>query len=269
MLIHPTTALCCLFSLFVCSAEAQRVGRKGVTPLTRSAKPLPATNYQAEQFAGRWQEIKRTNRSGEVVEIVDTFYIHVQQRNKVVTREGKNPYLTGAFQVEPDDILVAAADVFKILSVTDSSLVLYNQEQYNHHFQRVDRFSHEKKDGAATAGQSKPSFTPATRRADQLVGRWWMYKRQAPPGTVDLNAAYMKSFQVHAVTDSVVEKDWVMIAESQRTEQVPARISVDGQQIRIETATRTFTYVIYESPEKELIIGDSDKELFFFRWAER
>lgn len=266
MKILPIAVLGCFLSFTVSTTEAQRVGRKGVTPATRPAKPQPAAKYRPEQFSGRWQEVKRTNRAGETVEIVDTFYMHVQQRNKVVTREGRNPYLTGALQVEPNDILVAAADVFTIVSVTDSSLVLYNQEQYNHHFQRVERFSYET--DRAGDGPIKPAFTPSTRTPEQLVGRWWMYKRQAPPGTVDLNAAYIKSFRVYAPTDSMAGKDWAIIAEAQRSEQMPARISVEGQQLRIVAGQKSFTYGIYESPAKELIVGDPDKELFFFRWAE-
>jgi hypothetical protein len=268
MLIHPSAVILGMFCLFTLPADAQRVGRKGVTPATRPSKPLPAANYQPEQFAGRWQEVKRTNRAGEPVEIVDTFYIHVQQRNKVVTREGKNPYLTGALQVEPNDVLVAAADVFKIIQATDSSLVLYNQEQYNHHFQRVDRFSYES-DRAALNDKPKEEYIPASRTSDQLVGRWWMYKRQAPPGTVDLNAAYIKSFHLYASTDSMAGKDWAMVAQAQRSEQQPARISVKGHHLRIESGKQVFTYWIYVSPEKELMIGDAGKEVFFFRWAER
>ena len=99
---------------------AQRVGRKGVTPVnTTASKKGQAYNFTLAQLQGRWQEIKRTDADKTTLPIGDNIYLNFTEAYKVETRDGTKTIMSGVeFIDEPGKILVASADVYKIDAIS-------------------------------------------------------------------------------------------------------------------------------------------------------
>ena len=98
------------------SAQARKVARKGVQPVTIK-KTAPTSTYTIEQFAGKWQEVARYNRSNNTrVSFLDSLFYTFSGDN-VSSRDGVTMSMKGKASVEPVNQLMAAADVYDIWSL--------------------------------------------------------------------------------------------------------------------------------------------------------
>ena len=120
------------FTAIIFEAELQiiKVKRKGITPLdVTKNKNVPAisSTYSLEQFAGKWQEVTRTDIKNSPVGFKDTLFYNFSGEN-VFSRDGVNMSLKGDAAIEPGNVLVAAADVFTIRSMSNNKVVLDDGE---------------------------------------------------------------------------------------------------------------------------------------------
>ena len=98
--------------LVAINTDAQKVIRKGTTPLMRGQKPgeKQAAAFTMDQFQGKWQEVGRKTLKGKSASIKDTIYLNFFDDTKVDTREGNEPNVKGDAEIDRD-VLLAAADV--------------------------------------------------------------------------------------------------------------------------------------------------------------
>lgn len=135
-----------LFQIFCTDTDAQKVKRKGVNPIdvsrVRGHEKTP--EYSVNQLLGKWQEVARKEKSTGVVIFSDTIYLNFTTLNTVSTKEGNQPVFKGSVEiVAPGNVLLAAADVYTILSVTAEEIVLDNQENIIHTLKKTNQFWHE------------------------------------------------------------------------------------------------------------------------------
>lgn len=135
-----------LCQFFYKDTDAQKVKRKGINPIDVSLvkKHEKTPEYSVNQLLGKWQEVARKEKLNGIVTFSDTIYLNFTTLNTVSTKEGNQPVFKGAVEiVAPGNVLLAAADVYTILSVTAEEIVLDNQENIIHTLKKTNQFWHE------------------------------------------------------------------------------------------------------------------------------
>ena len=186
-IIKKTVALLCLCSLITTCLFSQRVKRKGTEPIDISKQKRPGANvktFTIAQFVGKWQEISRDSKTNISISFTDTIFLNFVDSNTVFTKQGNETSMKGEAAIDAtNNELVAAADVYTIVSVTDSLLVLDNQENILHTLKKTDQFLYE------TFGKKKTVIVnykePISVTMADIKGKWVVYKREAKPGTVN------------------------------------------------------------------------------------
>ncbi len=97
--------------------------------------------YNIGQFNGKWQEVSRTDNSGNPADFTDTTYLHFIDTGRVITRNGITSNMKGDAVIEDPNTLLTAGDVYTILSLTDSMVVLDNQEGACTYLEKNKQFS--------------------------------------------------------------------------------------------------------------------------------
>ena len=161
------------------NAMAQRVKRKGVTPIDVSKNKRPGATQNPEfttvQLVGKWQEVSRAEKgTNNAVEFTDTIYLNFLKPDRVITRDGNSANMAGDASIESGNTLLAAADVYTILSLSDSQVVLDNQNDFVHTLKKTNEFIYE------TYGKNpvkKESFQdPVSVTLADVKGKWMVYK---------------------------------------------------------------------------------------------
>ena len=243
---------------------AQRVGRKGVTPInTTASKKGQAYNFTLAQLQGRWQEIKRTDADKTILPIGDTIYLHFTEADKVETRDGTKTIMRGvAFIDEPGNILVAAADVYTIAAITGSELLLLDDDGTVHTLAKKEIFWRE------TLGKNTVTDpvldTPLDPNLADLAGiNWTVYRRRAKPGAVSNESVlirYVKSIKDNGDKTATAE---LTFYSKDKTEVLPCTITVVNNQIEIKSGGHSWLMYVYKVEKDEWIFGDHKTLLYF------
>lgn len=243
---------------------AQRVGRKGVTPVnTTASKKGQAYNFTLAQLQGRWQEIKRTAADKAALPIGDTIYLHFTEADKVETRDGTKTIMRGvAFIDEPGNILVAAADVYTIAAITGSELLLLDDDGTVHTLAKKEIFWRE------TLGKNAVTDpvldTPLDPNLADLAGiNWTVYRRRAKPGGVSNESVlirYVKSIKDNGDKTATAE---LTFYSKDKTEVLPCTITVVNNQIEIKSGGHSWLMYVYKVEKDEWIFGDHKTLLYF------
>jgi hypothetical protein len=253
-------------TLTVTIARAQRPGvkRKGVTPVNVGKKPETkfTYDYNLEQFKGKWQEIKRTYKNNDPAPIVDTVFLFFKNDNKVETKDGTKTYIKGEAAIEvPGNILVAAADVYTIISVSNETIVLDDNDEFIHTFKKVDQFWSE------TVGKDpvpQEAFeNPVHPNVNNLIGNWGVYRRQASPGGVDAKTMLIKHLKITTTTGEHSATGEVTCYTNEKSETLPCTVTINGSTIEVSTATHKWSFPVFKADGKELVFGTKGKLLYF------
>ncbi|HEX4957569.1 MAG TPA: hypothetical protein VFV46_05275 [Lacibacter sp.] len=242
------------------SAQVKRVPRQRVASKTTDTKNT--YNFTIAQFLGKWQETLRLNTDKTESVITDTIYLHFKEDLKVETRDGRKTYLTGEALIEsPGNILVVAADVYKIISITSDTLVLNDQDEFIHVFVKVKQFWLETvgKNTVTTEVYNKPMVL----NLNDLLGSWFIYRRQAKPGAIDANAYLIKQIKITAVTDATTASGEISYYKGNVSETIPCTINVKGEDFTISTSVFTWKLAAYKTANKEWVFGEREKLLYF------
>jgi large exoprotein involved in heme utilization and adhesion len=252
--------------LFVCtSVTAQRVKRKGVTPVNVSKnQKTDSTKYKytIEQLNGKWQEIKRTAGNKTIMPITDTIYLWFKEENKVETKDGAKTYLRGEAVIDPPgNILIAAADVYTIISVGNDELVLDDPDKIRHTFKKTNQFWHE------TLGK-KPvqheSFgNPVTPTIAGITGNWSVYRRQSKPGAVTANTMLIKRLKISTATSDQTASGEITCYSNEKSETLPCTVTINGSNMIIEAGNYNWRFPVYKADGKELVFGDMGKLVYY------
>jgi hypothetical protein len=118
------------------SIDAQKVKRKGVDPIDVSKSKNTKSNipvFTIDQLLGKWQEVARVEKPNTQVSFTDTIFLHFTALDAVTTKQGNQLTYKGNAEIAtPGNILLAAADVYTILSISADTVVLDNQENFIH-----------------------------------------------------------------------------------------------------------------------------------------
>ena len=265
-MLKKSLLLLSLILLFFNSIFAQRVKRKGVTPIDVSKNKLtPGAEtpvFTAEQFVGKWQEIKRSYKGKADLRFTDTIYLNFLSSSKVITRSGMQTNMEGEVMIEsPGNVLLAAADVYTILSVNDSIAVLDNQEDLVHTFKKTDQFIFENY-GKTPVSQDEYK-TPVTASISQLLGKWSVYKKIAKPGLINPPTNIVSYLKITQKTGENTASGEVSFYQTDETKHAPCTINVSGSTLNITAGKDTWQFNIYKSNSKEFVFGDTEVMLYF------
>ncbi|HMO62417.1 MAG TPA: hypothetical protein PKC39_03215 [Ferruginibacter sp.] len=260
-----------MFLLCFCSialyTSAQRVKRKGVTPIdvTKKGPGINAgngTTFNLEQFTGKWQETARVGRDNRAVEIIDTIMLHFPSPGKVTTRDGNHANINGAAEIEaPGNILIAAADVYTIVSVTPTQIVLDNQENFIHTLTRVEQFTHESYGKLAI--KQDVYQEPVIVSLTDLLGRWSVYRRQARPGAIAPGSSIIKYLFITGKVDDNTANGEITFSKAEKSEAMSCSITLKGTAITVTAGTNRWELLIYKADGKELVFGNADTMLYY------
>lgn len=241
-----------VFMLTASSQVVKKVSRKGVAPKTIK-KTVPTTTYTIEQFAGKWQEMARYDRStNRRVGFNDTLFYTFSGDN-VSTRDGVNMSMKGKASIEPVNQLLAAADVFDIWSLKNDQAVLDDGDKYVHTLIKVKKFWYE---DLPTTEVSLEKFTePISINAGALKGKWLIYRRNAGPGAIANDAILIKLLNVTDIKDQNTAIGNVTWYQAERSEEIPCTIYIDGKNMRIVSERNTWSVNVYKADGTELVFG--------------
>jgi hypothetical protein len=255
--------------LFVSTiVDAQRVKRKGTTPLVKkSKKDLRQPDFTLEQFSGKWQESSRLNLSDKTPEAIrDTIYLNFTGKNKVDTREGNNPNVIGVAEIDADNTLTVAADVYTIRSVTADEMVLDDNDKYLHVFQKKIFFWFE------TVGKDSVRFeslsTAIEYSSEKIMGNWMVYRRNAKPGTVSAAAPIIRYLKIKDKTGDTTATGLVTFYKEAESIESPCRITFYKTSIQIEADKYAWYLPVYKADGKEFVFGSAELMMYYCKRLE-
>lgn len=247
----------CLFTNQHIKAQYKRQGSRPVVVNKQPATPQP--NYKIEQFMGKWQEISRTGKQKSKAIITDTLLIQVTHPDKVETREGTKNIIKGNISIEPGDILIVAADIYKIISATEKQIVLDDQEGFIHTFAKTELFTYETfgKNTVTTEQYDKP----VSVTMEQIQGKWFVYKKEAKPGVIAQETWLIKEIKINPATEQTSAGE-ITLYNYSKTETRPCTVSIKNNMVIISTEGHEWKYMVYKISATEWIFGNHDELMF-------
>jgi len=234
-------------------AQKKKVIPKGMPPRIIKKTAATKSKYSLEQFNGKWQEVKRTGkRSNSSLAFKDTLFYNFLGNGEVYSRDGVNMSMKGEAAIEPDNVLVAAADVFTIRSMNNNQLVLDDGE-YIHTLERRKNFWYETL--PATAVNQEKFITPVKINASALAGEWRVYRREAKPGTAE--TVLLRFLNIQNIKDDKNATGKVTFYTTGKTETLHATFMLDGENLQISTEKNTWNMMVYQADDNDLVFGDA------------
>ncbi len=262
---RKTVALLCVGTIISTCLFSQRVKRKGTEPIDISKQKRPGANsktFTIAQLAGKWQEISRDSKTNITLSFTDTIFLNFVDGNTVITKQGNETTMKGEATIDAtNNELVAAADVYTIVSVTDSLLVLDNQENILHTLKKTDQFLYE------TFGKKKTVSAnykePISVIMADLKGKWVVYKREAKPGTVNPPSTIINYVNILNITDENTATGEITFYQSEKSEMLPCTIKVTNAGFNIRAEKYNWNLFVYKLDQHELVFGETDVLLYF------
>jgi hypothetical protein len=254
------------FCLFVASF-AQRVKRKGTTPIdiSRNKKQEGGSqpSFSIEQLTGKWQETLRTYKNNSPENFIDTNFLNFTSVGKVTTRTGTNQgSMVGEAAVEqPGNTLLAAADVYTILSISDSTLILDDQEYLIHTFKKTYEFWYETL--GKTSVKQEQYKTPVTVKIADVMGKWGIYKKEAKPGSVHPPTNIIRYLKITEKKGENTAAGEITFYQSEQSKLLPCTVEITTTGMDISAAGYNWSLFVYKADRKELVFGDTGVILYF------
>ncbi len=248
------TFLLAVLIIITYSVKAQqlKVKRKGITPLNVSKNVQPApSKYSLSQFAGKWQEVGRTDENHAGVAFNDTLFYTFLGEN-VTSRNGVNMGLQGEAAIDPGNVLVAAADVFTINSLANNQAVL-DDGTYIHTLVRKKNFWYETFPTNVVVPEK--FTTPVIVSISELSGKWKVYRRDALPGKEN-NRTLIRILNITDVKDNTAKGE-ITFYQTEKLETAPCTITLNAEKIQISTEKNTWNMSVYKADRKDLVLGDT------------
>lgn len=238
--------------IFMGHAQKLKVMRKGAPPINVTKKvSADKSNYTIEQFTGKWQEVSRRGKKNSSLDFKDTLFYNFSGNGQVLSRDGVNMSMSGQAAIEPGNVLVAAADVFTIRSMTKNQVILDDGE-YIHTLVRKKDFWHE---GLPTNAVTSEEFiTPILIDASALLGKWKVYRREAKPGLE--HKALIKMLDIKSNKNTTEAVGEITFYNSEKSETLPGTLILEGKKMIISTQKNSWNVSVFKADGKELVFGD-------------
>jgi hypothetical protein len=248
---------------FFTSSYAQKVKRKGVSPIT-VVKEGEAPKYKVKEFAGKWQETSRKSLSkNEAVAFSDTLQLRFFE-DKVEVRDAISMRMSviGPAQVEAPDRLIAAGDQYTVRKLTANELVADDGE-FIRVFGKKDKFYSET---VPNTKVSKDTFKQTINiETEKLKGGWMVYAKKALPGTVSNDQPIIKSIEVFAIAADKVATGSLTFYISHTSYTEPCTITTVEDNLVIDAGKNSFKLKTYKLNENEFVFGDTEGLLYYAR----
>lgn len=248
------------------TATAQKVTRKGMPPIDVSKNKTGRGKknkslYNIGQFNGKWQEASRTDDNKNPVDFTDTVYLHFTDTGRVITRNGNTSNMRGIAAIEDPNTLLAAADVYSIVSLSDSQAVLDNQEGFIHTLKKVNRFRFEDygRDSVKQEGFNDP--IPVTLQ--DVMGKWMVYRKDAKPGVINPPVNIIQNLKITDSTDENTANGEVIFYQTDQSTILPCKVKVTNSGLDITAGEYSWLLFVYKANKKELVFGDAGVLLYY------
>lgn len=259
-----STFLIIVFFAAPCLLFSQRVGRRGVNAVNTTGSQKGQTfDFSLEQLQGRWQESKRTDEAKSDLPIADTIYLHFTNTNKVETRDGTKTIMRGEALIdEPGNVLIAAADIYTIKTISESELILLDDDGTIHTLVKKEIFWRE------TLGKNAVTDpvldTPISPNLADLDGSsWTIYRRRSKPGAISNESVLIRYIKVIKHNGNNTATAELTFYSKEKTEVQPCTIAVVNNQIEIKSGDNSWLLFIYKLEKEEWIFGDHKTLLYF------
>ena len=249
------------------TALAQKVTRKGMPPIDVSKNKTGKGNkkkslYNIGQFNGKWQEVSRMeNNNG--VDFTDTLYLHFTDTGKVITRNGNssNMHMQGIAAIGDPNTLQAAADVYSIISLADSQVVLDNREGLIQTLKKTDHFVFDNygKDSIRQEGFVDP--VPVTLQ--DVLGNWMVYRKDAKPGVIHPPVNIIQTLKITDSTSENTANGEVTFYQTDKSTLLSCTIKVTNAGLDISAGDFSWSLFVYKANKKELVFGDAGVLLYY------
>lgn len=260
---------CLLLVLMVSMAFnslAQKVIRKGMPPIDVSkdksgrGKKNKAL-YDIGQFNGKWQETYRIDNNQSLVDFTDTIYLHFPDTGKVITRSGNVSNMRGNAEIEAPNTLLAAGDVYTIVSLTDSVAVLDNQDGLIHTMKKVSSFQFENYGKLAVKQEEFSSPVPVVLQ--DVIGKWMVYRKVAKPGAINPPVNIITYLKIIDSTGENTANGEVTFYQTDKSIMLPCSVKVTNAGLDIASGEYNWQLFVYKADKKELVFGDVGVLLYY------
>lgn len=243
--------ICAAFSL---PGNAQRVTRKGSQPATAQKQPTRQL-YSLTQFEGKWQEVKRTRGGNRIVAFTDTLFLHFYSNDSVTTRNGLEMNHRGIVQLEENQIVLAGDEYTIVRFVKD---MILDDGTFIRVLEKKPAFYSE------SLGNIKIPVedfsTPLNIDAQQLIGKWDVYRTQAKPGGSAPGDALIRSLEFTSV---VPISGTVSFQIKGASESLPFEAKFEDKILKINTPSHAWAMHIYKLTDNELVFGHFGELLYY------
>lgn len=254
-----------IFVLTAGMAFAQKVIRKGMPPIdvskNKTGRGKTKSLYNIGQFNGKWQETYRTDNSNNLLSYTDTVFLHFTDTGRVITRNGNTSNMRGEAAIEDPNTLLAAADIYTIVSFTDSVMVLDNQEGLVHTLKKVKEFAFENY-GKAAVKQDEFTF-PVSVTLQDVMGKWMVYRKLAKPGAINPPVNIINNLKITDSTGENTAKGEVIFYQTDKSILLPCDIKVTNAGLNITAGEYNWQLFVYKADKKELVFGDVSVLLYY------
>jgi hypothetical protein len=253
------------FLFFLEKGQSQKVKRQGTQPINNTKKNTDnIQKYSIEQFYGRWQEIKRSTKNNTGVQINDTIYLNFTSPNKVETRDGTKNIMRGEALIEDGNFLIAAADIYSIISVSPEEIILDNQEDYIHILRKKDVFLFETYGKDSVRKEVYHQLTTFTL-AD-ITGNWKVYRKSAKPGReIKAVTDWLISINIFAAgeKDSGTGEVEYLLQSSKEKKLCSVTIENGKLILKPKDGNEIWSFRVYKADGKEFIFGEAGDLIFY------
>jgi hypothetical protein len=254
-----------LFILFSEKGQSQKVKHQGTQPISYTKRNTESIQkFSIEQFYGRWQEIKRSTKSNESVRINDTIYLNFTSPNKVETRDGTKNIMRGEALIEEGNFLIAAADIYSIVSVSPEEIILDNQEDYIHTLRKKEVFLFETYGKDSVQKETYHQLTTITLSA--IEGNWKVYRKSAKPGRETKSVTdWLININISPASDKDSTSGEIEYISNKSNEKRICFITIENGRLilRPKEGNETWSFKVYKADGKEFIFGEAGDLIFY------
>jgi hypothetical protein len=255
-----------LFLFWFTTASIAQYKRRGETLQTVGGSPNNSkkkADYTVAQFKGKWQEFARFDRnSNTAVPFTDTIQLIFSDSNKVRTKTSVVTSMTldGEADIDNENNLTVAADVYTIKSFVNNEVVLDDNEKFIYHIKKVDTFWFETL-GKGTVPQNNYSKAINIAVAD-ILGNWSVYRRQAKPGATSEHEALISKLAILKKTGAAAATGLITFNQGQAIQQLPCTITVSETEIKVLASGIAWTLSVYQADTNNFVFGTPDLMYF-------
>jgi hypothetical protein len=237
--------------------------RKGENLQNARNHRISQASFSLAQLTGKWQETIRKNRNdSSKIKFNDSILLKFYDSNKVQTRTSIATSLTlnGESEIDGDNNLYVASDVYLIKSISATELVIDDKSKFIHILKKVDSFWYEKL-GKLTVKQNEAD-APIAVPSNNILGKWFVYRRQAKPGGIADSEQLIKYLNLPVRVDNARASGDVTFFRGPDTQNLTCTATLNKTEMKIVAGKITWKFFVYQADSTNLVFGDDHLKYF-------